>query len=92
MVRTANAAYIEALTQHQRLLAEDEPEGLPPEDVRVLVDTTERVLWAAAAMANMCASARSLPKVLAQTRCDQIAADIAKLERQRAELRALLDK
>jgi len=32
-------------------------------------------------VADMCASARSLTKVLAQTRCDQIAADIALLDR-----------
>ena len=92
MVRTADAAYIEALMQHQRLLAEHDPQGLPPEDVRVLVDTTDRVSWAAAAMASMCASARAMTKVLAETRCAQVDADAAMLERQRAELLALLDK
>jgi hypothetical protein len=92
LVRTANAAYVEALMQHQRLLAEDEPENLPPEDVRVLVDATDRLLWAAEAMANMCASARILTNLLAETRCAQVAADITDLERQRAELRAWLDK
>ena len=70
--------------QYERLLAEDDPEHLPPEDVRVLVDTTDRMLRAAAAMANMCASARTLTNVLAETRCDQVAADTAKLEQQRA--------
>jgi hypothetical protein len=92
LVRTANAAYMEALMQHQRLLAEDDPESLPPEDVRVLVDTTDRMLWAAGAMENMCATARTLATVLAETRCAQVAADIADLERQRAELRALLEQ
>jgi len=92
LVRTANAAYIEALTQHRRLLAKDDPNELPTGDVRVLVDTTDRMLWAAQAMENMCASARALTEVLAKTRCDQVAADIADLERQRDELGALLDQ
>jgi hypothetical protein len=91
MVRTANAAYIEALMQHQRLLAERDP-GLPPEDVRELIDTTGRVLWAAAAMANMCASARAIRMVLVGTRCSLVDADTAMLEQQRAELLSLLDK
>jgi hypothetical protein len=58
----------------------------------VLIDTTDRVLWAAAAMANMCASARAIPMVLTETRCAQVGADAAMLERQRAELLALVDR
>lgn len=91
MVRSANAAYIEALTQHQRLLSKHDPKGLPAEGVAVLVDATDRVLWAAAAMANMCASARAMAPVLTETRCAQVDADLVMLEQQRAELRALLD-